>query len=95
MELEEITGDNWRSFTESSLAVLVIGKTDCPNCATWSDELVSFLSDNSEYSDVRFGKVLLDEENPPCGGTDVFSGSIIDFCLEESSLCDRLVMVLR
>ena len=61
MALEEITGENWRSFTESPLAVLVIGKTDCPNCATWTEELVSFLADDSEFGDVRFGKVLLDQ----------------------------------
>ena len=42
-----------------------------------------------------FDKILLDEENPPNGDTDVFSGSSIDFCLEESSLCDWLFVVLR
>lgn len=61
MALEEINGENWRSFTESALAVLVIGKTDCANCTTWSEELISFLADDTEFSDVRFGKVLLDQ----------------------------------
>lgn len=61
MKLEEINGENWRSFTDSALAVLVIGKTDCPNCATWSEELTTFLAENTEFGDVRFGKILLDQ----------------------------------
>lgn len=41
--------------------MLVIGKTDCPACAAWSDELEQFLAGDTEWSHVRFGKMLLDE----------------------------------
>ena len=59
-ELETITGDNWQEFTDSPLAVLVIGKTDCEKCAEWSQELIAFLAETSDFDSVRFGKLMLD-----------------------------------
>jgi hypothetical protein len=58
--LETVDGGNWREFVAAPLAVLVIGKSDCPACAAWSDELERFLAADSEWTDVRFGKMLLD-----------------------------------
>jgi hypothetical protein len=58
--LEAIDATNWRGFVASPLAVLVLGKTDCPNCARWTEELGTFLEADREFADVRFGKMLLD-----------------------------------
>ena len=58
--LEAVTGDNWRDFVGSDRAVLVLGKTDCGNCATWSAELSGWLAGDEEWKDVRFGKMTLD-----------------------------------
>ena len=59
--LETVDGGNWRDFVASPLAVLVIGKSDCPACAAWSEELEGFLAADSEWMNVRFGKMLLDK----------------------------------
>lgn len=65
--LETVDGGNWREFVGSPLAVLVIGKSDCPACAAWSEELEGFLASDTKWTDVRFGKMLLDR------------GGLIDF----------------
>ena len=59
--LETVDGGSWRQFIASPLAVLVIGKSDCPACAAWSEELERFLSADAAWPDVRFGKMLLDK----------------------------------
>jgi hypothetical protein len=60
-ELETVDGGNWKEFVAAPKAVLVLGKTDCDNCASWSTELVRFLAEDTEFSDVRFGKMMLDQ----------------------------------
>lgn len=65
--LEAVDGKNWREFVGTPVSVLVIGKSDCPACAAWSDELEAFLGRDTEWTGVRFGKMLLDE------------GGLIDF----------------
>ena len=59
--LEKIEGGNWREFIAAPVAVLVIGKSDCPACNAWSEELEKFLAGDAEWTNVRFGKVLLDK----------------------------------
>jgi hypothetical protein len=59
--LEQIEGGNWREFIQASLAVLVIGKSDCPACTDWSAELERFLAEDTDWQHVRFGKMLLDK----------------------------------
>ena len=59
--LENVDGTNWEEFVGTPKAVLVLGKTDCDHCATWSDELHSFLDGDDEFGDVRFGKMMLDQ----------------------------------
>lgn len=59
-ELETITRDNWRDLTEAPLAVLILGKTDCEKCQEWATELTPFLTETTEFADVRFGKLMLD-----------------------------------
>lgn len=65
--LESVDGTNWREFVQSPLALLVIGKSDCPACSAWSAELETFLAGDEEWKAVRFGKMLLDK------------GGLIDF----------------
>jgi hypothetical protein len=59
--LEKVEGGNWREFIAAPVAVLVIGKSDCPACNAWSEELEKFLADDADWKNVRFGKVLLDK----------------------------------
>ena len=59
--LEQIDGRNWEDFLRAPVAVLVLGKSDCPACAAWTDELTGFLETDREWTHVRFGKMLLDK----------------------------------
>ena len=45
--LEKIDGRTWRDFVQAPVAVLVLGKTDCPNCAAWTAELEAGSSTSS------------------------------------------------
>jgi len=84
-QLESVDGSNWKAFLESPVAVLVLGKTDCDHCARWSRELEEFLASDEEFSDVRFGKLMLDQrglvdfkrDNPWIGGLDVLPYNVI------------------
>ena len=58
--LEAIDGATWEAFVKSPWAVLMLGKSDCPACGAWTDELTTFLETDQEWTHVRFGKVLLD-----------------------------------
>ncbi len=58
--IETIDKANWDAFVSSPVAFLMIGKSDCGNCATWTEELNAELADASTWSDVRFGKLLVD-----------------------------------
>jgi hypothetical protein len=58
--LETIGRDNWKDFLQSPTAVLMLGKTDCPACKAWTEELQSFLAQDQDWNDVRFGKMELD-----------------------------------
>jgi hypothetical protein len=59
--LEKIDGTNWEAFLAAPAAVLMIGKSDCEACATWTTELESFLASDERWRHVRFGKLLLDK----------------------------------
>jgi hypothetical protein len=59
--LETVDGGNWREFVAAPVALLVIGKSDCPACAEWGAELERFLATDTEWQDVRFGKMFLDK----------------------------------
>ncbi len=59
--LETITRENWEEFLAAPAAVLMLGKSDCPACAAWSEELGAFLDGGTEWTSVRFGKLLLDQ----------------------------------
>src|SRR4030095_2502133 len=59
--LEKIDGGAWRDFLAAPVAVLLLGKTTCPACQAYAQELESFLAQDSQWGHVRFGKMLLDE----------------------------------
>lgn len=58
--LEKINRENWREFLASPTAVLMLGKSDCEACGKWTEELTTFLEEDTEWSSVRFGKLELD-----------------------------------
>lgn len=58
--LQSIGRDNWEAFVASPTAVLMLGKSDCAHCAEWTEELHELLADEGAWSDVQFGKLLLD-----------------------------------
>lgn len=59
--LEEINRDNWQEFVQAPLAMMMLGKSDCAACKAWAEELTEFLSDEGQFPNVRFGKLLLDQ----------------------------------
>ena len=59
--LETIVRENWEDFLAAPAAVLMLGKSDCPACAAWTEELTAFLESDSEWTSVRFGKLLLEQ----------------------------------
>lgn len=58
--LEVIDGTNWEAFLGAPWSVLMLGKSDCEHCAEFTEELHAFLAGDREYTDIRFGKMLLD-----------------------------------
>lgn len=63
--LEAIDGASWETFLAASWSVLVLGKSDCEHCASYTEELHTFLAEDATYHDVRFGKMLLDRGDWP------------------------------
>lgn len=61
-QLEELTPDNWEDFSKADVAVMVLGKTDCPACNEWSGELTQALADNTLPDNVRFGKLIINQK---------------------------------
>ncbi len=61
-QLEEPTPDNWQDFSNADIAVMVLGKTDCPACNEWSAELTQALSNNTFADNIRFGKLIINQK---------------------------------
>jgi hypothetical protein len=59
--LEKVDAATWRDFVASPAAVLVLGKTTCPACQAYGQELETFLAGDDRWRGVRFGKMMLDE----------------------------------
>ena len=59
--LEQIDGGNWKEFLQAPVAVLMLGKSDCGACQGWTAELEQFLAGDTEWKNVRFGKMILDK----------------------------------
>ena len=58
--LEALTPASWKDLVDSPAAVLILGKSDCDNCARWSEELTEWLTSGDPWPNVRFGKLMLD-----------------------------------
>ena len=58
--LEQLDGKSWQEFVSAPVAVLVLGKSGCDACSSWSAELEAFLATDTRWREVRFGKLLLD-----------------------------------
>ena len=59
--LEEIDGSNWEDFLNADVAVLMLARTDCDACDDFTEELEGFLAEDSEWSEVAFGKMFIDQ----------------------------------
>lgn len=106
--IEAIDGKNWQELLAAPFAVLVLGKTGCQHCDSWTAELSDWLESNSDWDNVRFGKVLLDtpglvslkRANPWIAEletlpfTAIFSGGVKAKTFSGSGI-DRLVNRLR
>ena len=84
--LQTIDRTNWQAFIEDEgLAVLMLGKTDCAACATWTEELNELLAQEHGFEQVRFGKLDLKQPgmigfkkaNPWLAEADVLPYNII------------------
>ena len=60
-KLEHLDGTNVADFLAAPAAVLMLGKSDCDACAAWTEELEQFLASDQDWTNVRFGKILLDK----------------------------------
>jgi hypothetical protein len=61
--IETVNDSNWREFTSSTWAVLVLTQSNCPACRGWLVELQSFLSGSTGWNKVRFGRIAIDGED--------------------------------
>lgn len=60
-KFEEIGRENWEEFINSPKAVLMLGKSDCPACAAFAEELDEFCASCEGWEDVRFGKLIINQ----------------------------------
>ena len=58
--LQTLDGQTWQELWNAPVALLMLGKTDCPACHEWTAELESHLADDDVAPGVRFGKLVLD-----------------------------------
>ncbi len=58
--LEILDRETWEDFLSAPAAVLILGKSDCEACAAWTLEVEAFLRDDTEWTNLRFGKIDLD-----------------------------------
>jgi hypothetical protein len=106
--LEILDRDSWRDFLAAPTAVLMLGKTDCPACLAWTEELHVFLADDERWTATRFGKLELDrpglgafkKENPWLSALDDLPYTIVYVSGEKKkeflgSGIDRLVNRLQ
>ncbi|MFB6264886.1 MAG: hypothetical protein ABEL76_14885 [Bradymonadaceae bacterium] len=59
--LKQIDGDNWRDFLEDGTSVLVLTRSDCDACDTYTEELEEFLDEGDRSSELEVGKMIVDE----------------------------------
>ena len=59
--IERLNNENWSAFINAPVAVLILGKSDCAPCDSWTTKLGEWLGTGEHPANVRFGKTLLDE----------------------------------
>ncbi|MCB9558423.1 MAG: hypothetical protein H6707_20070 [Deltaproteobacteria bacterium] len=83
--LRTLDGESWAAHLAAPLAVLVLGKSDCAACSSWTEELAAFLESDAAFGEVAFGKLLLDQrgltsfkrENPWLAEVDALPFNVI------------------
>jgi hypothetical protein len=63
--LELLDEETWEPFINAPISVLILSKNDCNACSQLSDELGVWFSTEHVPSNVRYGKIMLD--NPGMG----------------------------
>jgi hypothetical protein len=83
--VEILDADTWEEFLGADAAVLMLAKTTCQNCSSWTAELEAALAGGGFYPGVRFGKLYLDQRgliafkkaNPWIATVDVLPFNVI------------------
>jgi hypothetical protein len=55
-----LSDHNWRQLASAPVAVICLGVSTCSACQAWDEELEELLADRGGWSQVVFGKALLD-----------------------------------
>ncbi|HSL18014.1 MAG TPA: hypothetical protein VLB51_08925 [Methylomirabilota bacterium] len=58
--IEQLDAKNLDDFLAADAAVLMLAKTTCRNCASWTAELDAACAAGDFFPTVRFGKLYLD-----------------------------------
>ncbi len=58
--LEILDGTNWEEFLAAPVSVLMLARSDCPQCTEWEAALEAFLAKDTRWVGVRFGRMVLD-----------------------------------
>lgn len=61
-ELEILDAETLDEFLASPKAVLMLGKTDCPACTEWTEELNAALAEGLLPEEVRYGKLIINQK---------------------------------
>jgi len=62
VELQMLDAETWRDFMSQDKVFLMLGKSDCAACNTWTDELKGQLGEEAAATGFKFGKLLLDQK---------------------------------
>lgn len=60
-KLERIDGASWEEFLNAPTSVLILSKNDCQACVDWTEELNEWFASGKAPTEVRFGKIMLDD----------------------------------
>ena len=59
--IEQLDEGSWESFLNAPIAVLVLSKNDCQACVDWTEELNEWFESGETSTELRFGKIMLDD----------------------------------
>ncbi|MPV86728.1 hypothetical protein [Ostreibacterium oceani] len=64
--LENLTAENLSDFLAAPKSILILGKTDCPACQEWGEEIDNALAGDALNDTIdqgwRFGKLLINQK---------------------------------